>query len=660
MEWLEYYEALLKNRLITPIWKEVLSLLEGEIENVSGKDDYLVLLSILFSLVDEGNICMSLNKDRLLNKWSEKLEQTKVLLTDLGKFDIESYAKVVFKSNDVIINKLGSLNEKTLPTLIGENKLFIIRDNWLYIKKFDVARNLLLSSIDRLFNKEFDNPSFDYKDSVNKNLPKKFELKQGQENVVLVGLKRNLVITGGPGTGKTTSILFLLLGLLISKQYKEVYLLAPSGKAASRMKDSIKGGLGVLSDDFKTRYKDIIDRIANLKRSTIHSALGIDRETNAFKYNKKHKLLDNSIYIIDEASMIDTCLFASLLSAIPDDARVFIMGDKDQLPSVDAGAVFGDLLVKQSLVKNGNICKLGEAVRFKKGSPVYELANAVNNDDVILPYLPWKNEKLSIQETLDPNENGISEEEQIKRSNPVYYYLNPLDDEKISEKEIIKEAVINFGKEFYSPLQAMCTDIDSTDTKNFDKIFDESVLKASILCAENEGVRGVKTINRIAKSLFIDKTKYTSVDGFYPGELMMINKNNKLLDLSNGDSGILVTFKGDKTLYFMLKKDSELIKNERKIEDKIFKLGGYLFYPFRLITRSEIDDAYAITIHKSQGSDYKNILVILPTKKGHPLLNRQIVYTAITRTKGNTYILSNQDRIKDAKETVVKRDTNID
>ena len=288
------------------------------------------------------------------------------------------------------------------------------------------------------------------------------------------------------------------------------------------------------------------------------------------------------------------------------------------------------------------------------------MANAVNNDDVILPYLPWKNEKLSIQETLDPNENGISEEEQIKRSNPVYYYLNPLDDEKISEKEIIKEAVINFGKEFYSPLQAMCTDIDSTDTKNFDKIFDESVLKASILCAENEGVRGVKTINRIAKSLFIDKTKYTSVDGFYPGELMMINKNNKLLDLSNGDSGILVTFKGDKTLYFMLKKDSELIKNERKIEDKIFKLGGYLFYPFRLITRSEIDDAYAITIHKSQGSDYKNILVILPTKKGHPLLNRQIVYTAITRTKGNTYILSNQDRIKDAKETVVKRDTNID
>ena len=134
---------------------------------------------------------------------------------------------------------------------------------------------------------------------------------------------------------------------------------------------------------------------------------------------------------------------------------------------------------------------------------------------------------------------------------------------------------------------------------------------------------------------------------------------DKLLDLSNGDSGILVTFKGDKTLYFMLKKDSELIKNEKKIKDKIFKLGGYLFYPFRLIARSEIDNAYAITIHKSQGSDYKNILVILPTKKGHPLLNRQIVYTAITRTKGNTYILSNYDRLVEAKDTILIRDTNI-
>ena len=109
----------------------------------------------------------------------------------------------------------------------------------------------------------------------------------------------------------------------------------------------------------------------------------------------------------------------------------------------------------------------------------------------------------------------------------------------------------------------------------------------------------------------------------------------------------------------MVKKASNIVKNEGKVDDKIFKLGDFTFYPLRLITQNEIDMSYAITIHKSQGSDYKNILVILPNSKGHPLLNRQIIYTAITRTKGNTYILSNLDRLNEAKDTVIIRDTNI-
>ena len=78
-----------------------------------------------------------------------------------------------------------------------------------------------------------------------------------------------------------------------------------------------------------------------------------------------------------------------------------------------------------------------------------------------------------------------------------------------------------------------------------------------------------------------------------------------------------------------------------------------------MISKNEIDTAYAISIHKSQGSGYKNILVTLPSQKGHPLLNRQIIYTAITRTKGNTYIISNIDRLNEAKDTILKRDTNL-
>ena len=643
MEYLKYYEALLKNRLITPIWKEVISLIENEIDDSDYKDDCLILFFVLFSLVDDGNICMSLNKEGLSHKWHKKLEGTRILLEDLGALDKESFDYVLNKTDEVIENTLDKINVDNLSSVIGPNKFFEIEDEWIYPKKFNVARKSILESLERLFSEKFDNPSFDYRKAVTP----KFRLTEGQEDVIKNGINNNLIITGGPGTGKTTSILFLLLGLLVSKKYDDIYLLAPSGKAASRMKDSIKGGLDQLNPEFNSKYSDIVDRIKNLRRSTIHAALSIDNETNGFKHNAKNKLSSNSIYIIDEASMIDVCLFASLLSAIPDGSRVFIMGDKNQLPSVDAGAVFGELIAKDSLKENGNISELGEAVRFKKGSPIYVLANAINNEDEVLPELDWEDTLLEVREKKE----GVV--------NPVYYFSNPIKDSEFTEKQIVNQAVFNFGYAFYNDLQSKCTALDPNKPELLSELFKTTAKRAKILCAQNEGVRGVDTINEFLKNSFIDKRQTTIIDGFYPGELMMVNKNNRLLDLANGDSGILVTFKDDKNLYFMVEKDSELIKSEAKHDGKIFKLGGYMFYPFNLIARSEIDNSYAITIHKSQGSDYENILVILPNKKGHPLLNRQIIYTAITRTKGDTYILSNQDRMLDAKNTIIKRDTNI-
>lgn len=647
MEYLKYFDALIENRLITPIWRNIIILIEKELKDSNDKDDYLIIFIILFALIDDGNLCISLDENRLLEKWNNKLNGTYILLSENNSLNIDLFNYVKDKSYNVIHNSLGKINNVTLNEVVGSDKFFEIDDNWLYIKKNNTARKMIIESLDRLFSSSFINSKFDYKSVVSKKLPKPFLLTSGQENVVLNGLNKNLVITGGPGTGKTTSILFLLIGLMINNTYDEIYLLAPSGKAASRMKDSIKGGLSVLSDDFINNSKAIVDRIANLNRYTIHSFLGIDQNTNAFKHNSKNKFKENSIFIIDEASMIDACLFASLLSSIPDKSRVFIMGDKNQLPSVDAGAVFGDLIIKKSLKENGNISELGEAVRFKIGSPIYKLANEVNNENEVLSELPWKNEFLTIQK----NENNIS--------NPVYYYLNPLSDKNISQKEIVLTAVKNFAIEYYKDLQDLCTNFEYKDKSELKNLFTDCVKRAEILTAENNGVRGVNEINNFIKNNFLDKSKVSSVDGYYPGELIIVNKNNKSLDLANGDSGVLMTFKDDPTLYFMIEKDSEIIKAEGKNDGKIFKLGGYLFYPFRLISKNEISNAYAITIHKSQGSDYKNILVILPDKKGHPLLNRQIVYTAITRTKGDTYILSNQDRIFDAKNTLIVRDTNI-
>ena len=408
------------------------------------------------------------------------------------------------------------------------------------------------------------------------------------------------------------------------------------------MKESIINGLVHLKKEFVETHQNVIDRINNLEESTIHRLLAVDPETNGFYYNKKHMFNENSIFIIDESSMIDVCLFNSLLEAIPSSAKVYIMGDKNQLPSVECGAVFGELLKKDSL-KN-NIIELDESIRFKKGTKIYDLAYRVNNGlDLPINESEWKDfEEFEIKPLED--------------SKPIYYYLN--NKEGYKQEQIIASVVTKWGNEFFKDLQLKASNVDDNDLTYLNDLFNYSEV-SKILCAENLGPRGVKQINKFVARKFIDTSIPTSMLGYYPGMLMMINKNNKQLDLYNGDCGLLVTFKNDKTIYFMVKKASLLVKNEGKIDDQIFKLGAFTFYPLRLISKDEIDMSYAITIHKSQGSDYKNILVILPNKKGHPLLNRQIIYTAITRTKGNTYILSNQDRLVESKDFVIVRDTNI-
>jgi len=634
------YNFLLDYKLINPIWGYILDVIEKEIIDNINKESYLIIFSLYFSLIDDGNICISLDKQILKNKWFFKIRATKIILKEeenFNEYEFDFYNQII---NDGIDDYLCDINEVHLPQIIGEKKIFEIDNNWLYLMKYSIARKGIIKSIDRLFSNTRNIGSVEsYKSFVIDG----FSLSRGQEKAVTEGVNKNLIITGGPGTGKTTSILFLLINLLKNSEGNmDVRLVAPSGKASSRMKESIIKGLSLIKLEYKNINKEIIEKINNLEESTIHRLLEINGETNAFLYNKKHQFPKNSIFVIDEASMIDICLFNALLEAIPDGAMVYIMGDKNQLPSVECGAVFGDLLIKKSL--QSNVVELDESKRFTVGTKIYELASAINNGGV----LPVRESDWQDYETFNIQPKD--------KANPIFFYNIYKTGHK--DNDIVKFVANKWGKEYFHALQNMASNIDYNDIGYLKKLFDYSEI-SKILCAENKGPRGVQTINNFIRKTFIDFSKSSSINGYYPGMIMMINKNNKLLDLYNGDSGVLVTFKDDDTLYFMVRKQTNLIEQEGKKEDEIFKLGDFSFYPLRLITLTEIDLAYAITIHKSQGSDYENILVVLPTAKGHPLLNRQIIYTAITRTKGNTYILSNQERLIESKDTVIVRDTNI-
>ena len=677
MNYVDYYNLLKKYNLITDIWKYELELIKGEMH--SQDDDCLILLLIYFSRINAGNVCLPLDKDELKEKWEKQINDAKILYEEKENFDVNEFDLLKQSSFMAINSKLDSLASLNI---IGS--IFIIDNNYLYLRKYYYARKGkkdtdskgIIGSIESLFlikplNKK---EAFRLEDSYRPDKPD-FSLKENQALAAKSGLNKNLIITGGPGTGKTTAILYILLYILADDPSYTIKLAAASGKAASRMKESLVKGIDDLNEKFKQKYQNIINKIMgtlnsgsnnDIEEFTIHRLLNLDSKTGKFRYNKNNQFDEKTIFVIDEASMIDICLFNNLLDAIPKGARVFILGDKDQLPSVEVGSVFGDM-VKSERLQN-NVIRLVESVRFKEGTEIYDLAYKVNNG-LSLDLPKFRDVPLEKNDTTKKGDSSGNDDSLIKdfsqdagEKSPVYYYLN----EGEGQKKRIERFVSAWAKTFYNDLQDKASDLvtEASVLYNNDKtgVVDElfkAIEYSKILCAENEGIRGVKSINHYVKKLVIDKKKTPVINYHYAGEIMMINKNNKALELYNGDTGILVSFKDDDMLYLAVKKSTNRISAEGYKKDEIFKMGDYIFYPFRMLSMDEISLAYAITVHKSQGSDYRNISVILPTSIGHPLLNRQILYTAITRTKGNTFILSSPDRLEEAKGRLIERDTNI-
>ncbi|WP_417877340.1 exodeoxyribonuclease V subunit alpha [Vibrio sp.] len=427
--------------------------------------------------------------------------------------------------------------------------------------------------------------------------------------------RRFAVISGGPGTGKTTTVTKLLAALIEQAAQEKsltIKLVAPTGKAAARLTESIGKAVQELpvSPELKAKIPT--------ESSTLHRLLGAIPNSAEFRHNKQNPLhLD--ILVIDEASMVDLPMMYKVVDALPKHARLILLGDKDQLASVEAGAVLGDIcsfhalgygkeqasaIAKltgfDTLAHSSNsassiadsLCMLQKSYRFDARSGIGQLAKAVNLGSAASVDSVWARDFSDIEHFALSSENYNQMMQTLVQEYGRYL-------KRISQAEIDP----NTGESEYLTRKAKAV----LDTFN----------QCRLLCAVREGDFGVAGLNqRIEKALAARKLIQVQDEIWYHGRPVMVTRNDHGLGLYNGDIGICMLDDSE---------EEPRLKVFFELPDGSVKS----VLPSRV---PEHETAYAMTIHKSQGSEFDYTLMILPPDFS-PILTRELIYTGITRAK---------------------------
>ena len=460
-----------------------------------------------------------------------------------------------------------------------------------------------------------------------------FKLGDKQKEAVRATVSHNLtVITGGPGTGKTTIVCSILRALLNKLGLKpaDVALAAPTGRAAQRMGEALRAQCDMAVSDSEAD-KELCEAIGKLEGITVHSLLG--GYGPKWTYNEDNPL-PHRVVIVDESSMVDLLLMRSLLSALRRDCRLVLLGDKNQLPSVEAGAVLGDLIEIGKTNENQDaFVELTESRRFT--GELKKCAEEFN-----------KGESAAIKASRLPRDDKESWTDALKKTdteNGCFWY--ELSGDHLSSKVdwLLKEWSQTYGLnkdgELVNAARAIGKDdgaFDGACSDKAKKLF--AILDASrILAVVRKGPFGVDHVNELLLKERLGRNPVEPlVDSGIP---VIVTKNTRSLNLFNGDVGVTVKRPGY-GVYVLFP------RGEKVVSCPVSKLP-------------EHELAYAMTVHKSQGSEFENVMVVLPDDEKHPLLNRQIVYTGITRAKKRAVIVGNEGALTAALERKIERDTGI-
>lgn len=576
----------------------------------------LQLAAALVSLRSgEGHVCLPLAQVAGQAPFPEVDEEIKLP-------DLPHLRQILLESD--VVGELGDY----APLILDEGNRLYLGRYWRYEQ--DLA--------DALLDKAYAEETVDLKrlrDALNRFFPSVDESNEQKVAAAIAVLRRFAVISGGPGTGKTYTVAAILSLLSsLSERQLRIALAAPTGKAAARLTESIRAAKAALPLDLFEA-----DAIPE-QTQTLHRLLGA-RSGGSFRYGPDNPLhLD--LLVVDEASMIDLPLMARLAGALPRHARLILLGDRDQLASVEAGYVLGDICGPGSLpsysaemrkmlkavcgflpskgdgsttaAMNDSVAVLQKSRRFDSAGAIGRLALTVRNGDA-----------EGTEAVLKSESKGSDSIDQSK----------------------VKADMVNHGSIESDPFDFLADDAESLAQRAAERYagyLGESSPAAAlaaferfrVLCALRDGELGVRRLNErieltLARLGLIDTSNH-----YYAGRPIMVTRNDYQLGLFNGDVGLVWPDEMGRPRAWL------------RGEDGLRSLS-----PSRL---PQHETVYAMTVHKSQGSEFDEILLVLPDEDA-PLLSRELFYTGVTRARSRVGLRMPASLLYTIVERRVQRDS---
>lgn len=510
---------------------------------------------------------------------------------------------------------------------IEENKPFVLQDRRFYLYRYFNYESKILARIQQFVFADKKEKPLRTKELLAKSdlVRSLFPSTSGVTNwqlaaAVVAYLNSFAIITGGPGTGKTTTVAKILALLFSNNSNLKVALAAPTGKAAARMGESLKNARLDTSPGIQQKF-------AQLQPLTLHRLLGYIPKSPYFKHHAQN-VLPYDVVIIDESSMIDVALFAKLMDAIGENTKLIMLGDKNQLASVEAGSLFGDLCMAQAQLNVFDETHLQLINGFIKdeSAKIPALAKPLNHP------LAQKIVELLYSHRFS-DEAGIGKFSKAIIQNNVTAIEQFLNGDGGAEVLIDSEYQATVLQDFAMGYKAY---IQEKDISKALKLLNN----LRVLCAIREGEQGLYYTNKKIEQILVAAKLINTNSEFYENRPVIMNSNNYELGLFNGDIGIVRPDEnGQLRVYF---------------EDAEGKLKAVL--PGLL---NAVETVFAMTIHKSQGSEFDEVLIILPQTETLQLLTRELLYTGLTRAKKKVLLQASTNSILKAASLQVKRASGI-